>query len=72
MRAGGQVAVCGAICGDSWYRAGQHSGNMSDEESGREMSGEEEYLYDDDDEEEYEEEEDGNDNDYIAQVYKIK
>ena len=38
---------------------------MSDEESGREMSGDEEYLYDDDEEEdEYEEEEDeaGNNN----------
>ena len=68
------MAVYGAVrCGDSWYRARQHSGNMSDEESGREMSGEDEYLYEDDEEEEeYEEEEDGNDRDYKTQVYKIK
>ena len=40
---------------------------MGDEESGREMSAEDEYLYDDDEEEEEEEceeEEDGNDRDY--------
>ena len=55
--------------GDSWYRARQHSGNMSDEESGREMSGDDEYLYEDDEEEEdYEEEEDGNDRDYKTKV----
>ena len=63
------MSVCGAVRGgDSWYRARQHSVNMSDEESGREMSGEDEYLYDDEEEEEYEEEEDGNDRDYKTQV----